>query len=211
MTNILCFGDSNTHGSNPEKFVRYERNQRWTGILQQMLGSSYYVIEEGLGGRTTVFDDINIIGASGINYIEPCIMSHKPLDLLIIMLGTNDTKECINVSPNEINDGLIKLVNRVKSLPQCFRDGNVNILIICPTPILNNIYNIEFGAVMGRGCSEKSYELANKYRDTAKSLNCHYLNAGEYIKCSDIDCVHLSSESHRILGNVIHKKVLDII
>ena len=88
--NILCFGDSNTHGYNSKTGGRFTVEERWTKLLQRKLGDDYYVIEEGLSGRTTSFDDPVFEGLSGLNAIYPCMMTHEPLDLVIIMLGTND-------------------------------------------------------------------------------------------------------------------------
>ncbi len=96
---IVCFGDSNTHGycADPKDTEthadRFSENERWTCLLQKALGDEYYVIEEGLSGRTTVFDDALHEKMSGLDSIYSCLMSHEPVDLLIIMLGTNDCKE----------------------------------------------------------------------------------------------------------------------
>lgn len=207
MINILCFGDSNTHGSNPKNLTRYKKDERWTGILQEKLGSNYYIIEEGLSGRTTIFDDDEMEGRAGINYIYPCLMSHKPIDLLIMMLGTNDTKECFNKSVLDINDGLIEIINKAKSLECSFRNGMPNILIVCPTPILQNVGNSSFNEIMGNGCSEKSFNLHYEFEKTAKKLGCHYINAGDYIKASDIDCVHLELDAHKILADILYQKI----
>ena len=106
--NILCFGDSNTHGYNPKDTTRFEKNIRWTGILQNLLGEKDYVIEEGLSGRTTVFEDPINEGLCGLNYIVPCLMTHEPVDLLIIMLGTNDTKERFGANADVISLGLTR-------------------------------------------------------------------------------------------------------
>ena len=92
MINILCYGDSNTFGSIPKENKRYSINERWTGRLQNILGNDYRIIEEGLGGRTTVFDDPFEPGRNGIAYIEIALETHKPLDLIILALGTNDVK-----------------------------------------------------------------------------------------------------------------------
>lgn len=211
MKNILCFGDSNTHGSNPDGLIRYNKNERWTGILQNILGyNEYYVIEEGLGGRTTIFNDDIIKYSSGIEYVSGCLMSHKPIDLMIIMLGTNDTKECFNANAYRIGMGLSNLIKEVKLFDMAFRYNNPNILIICPPPILPQIYENSFGEIMGSGCCEKSNELHNHFMKIAKEFDCYYINAGEFVSPSDVDCVHLSAKSHNILANVIYNKINSI-
>ena len=88
---IVCFGDSNTHGYCAMNDGRFDENERWTCFLQKNLGEDYLVLEEGLSGRTTCFNDPLFEGLSGLDYIYPCLMSHEPVDLLVIMLGTNDT------------------------------------------------------------------------------------------------------------------------
>ena len=100
MWEILCYGDSNTWGYNPSTKERYDRYERWTGILQFTLGDEYHVIEEGLNGRTTVWDEpIEGEYKNGKTYLVSCLESHKPLDLVIIMLGTNDLKKRFSVTP----------------------------------------------------------------------------------------------------------------
>ena len=101
--NILCFGDSNTWGFPPDCGARYDRETRWPGVLQQQLGEDYYVIEEGLPGRNTVWDDPVEGGKNGLKQLVPLIHSHMPLDLLIIMLGTTDFKNRFSVSPRDIS------------------------------------------------------------------------------------------------------------
>ena len=114
--NILCFGDSNTHGYNSKTGGRFTVEERWTKLLQRKLGDDYYVIEEGLSGRTTSFDDPVFEGLSGLNAIYPCMMTHEPLDLVIIMLGTNDTKTAV---AGEMGD---KCVERSRALAKEFKD-----------------------------------------------------------------------------------------
>ncbi|MBQ4416282.1 MAG: acylhydrolase, partial [Butyrivibrio sp.] len=90
---ILCFGDSLTWGYDPVKQNRIDEDSRWTGVLQNLLGDGYRVIEEGQNGRTIATDDPAEGEKNGLRYVIPCIESHKPLDLMIVMLGTNDLKK----------------------------------------------------------------------------------------------------------------------
>ena len=99
---IVCFGDSNTHGYCAMNDGRFDENERWTCFLQKNLGEDYLVLEEGLSGRTTCFNDPLFEGLSGLDYIYPCLMSHEPVDLLVIMLGTNDTKERFGFKADEM-------------------------------------------------------------------------------------------------------------
>ena len=101
---IICFGDSNTHGYNSKTMGRFSEDERWTKLLGKYLGEEYDVVEEGLEGRTACFDDPLFEGLCGFHYLYPCLMTHKPVDLLIIMLGTNELKTTYNKSIEEIGD-----------------------------------------------------------------------------------------------------------
>lgn len=126
---IVCFGDSNTHGYCAETNGRFDEMKRWTGLLQKKLGEEYLICEEGLNGRTSSFQDPLSEGLAGLDYILPCLLSHEPVDLLILMLGTNDTKERFSVSPECIVQGLLPgsrksskcrmLERRKKQYPDC--------------------------------------------------------------------------------------------
>src|SRR5512143_1112361 len=110
MQTILCFGDSNTWGYNPETAERYPPDVRWTGVLQQKLGAQYRVIEEGLNGRTTVWDDPVQPGRNGRIYLGPCLESHRPLDAVVLFLGLNDLKVRFSATAEDIAKGAGALV-----------------------------------------------------------------------------------------------------
>lgn len=156
---IVCFGDSNTYGYNSETDGRFTEKERWTCLLGEFLGKDYYILEEGLSGRTTVFDDPLFEGLNGLSSIFSCLMSHEPVDLLIIMLGTNDVKERFHVNAENIAKGLERLVNRALSVTDAWRQ-KPNILIIAPVPIAESYFYTFVKNEMGTGCAEKSKELA---------------------------------------------------
>lgn len=112
--NILCFGDSNTWGYKPDKSGRYDENIRWTGLLQKKLGSGYHIIEEGLCGRTTVFQDELREGRRGLDLIGVTVEMHNPIDLMIIMLGTNDCKTRYKASASVIAKGLDQVIRKAR-------------------------------------------------------------------------------------------------
>ncbi|MCC8065588.1 MAG: GDSL-type esterase/lipase family protein, partial [Clostridiales bacterium] len=116
MKRIVCFGDSNTWGYDAVTDGRYGEC-RWTRVLGSLLGDGYEIIEEGLCGRTTVFDDPLNEGMNGLSYLYPCLMSHSLFDSLVIMLGTNDCKERYSATPQNIADGLKRLAEKAKLLP----------------------------------------------------------------------------------------------
>ena len=198
---ILCFGDSNTHGycADPadcaDGGVRFAEEQRWTRLLQADLGQDYLVIEEGLSGRTTCFDDPIHEGLNGLDYIYPCLKSHEAIDLLIIMLGTNDTKDRFYASAACIGLGMARLVNKAKST-DCWGGKTPNILVIAPPPIGEGMLTSSVAATMGQLCVEKSRQLADSYREQCELLNVSFLDAGA-IGCefNTVDFMHLTSRA----------------
>lgn len=209
--NIVCFGDSNTFGYNPSNGFRYDKKTRWTGVLQNLLGKNFNIIEEGLTGRTTIFDDPYLPGRCALNDIVSILDLHKPVDLLIIMLGTNDTKEIFNADANDITKGLEILVNKAISTTYNFRNNKPEILIVSPFPIKPNIVNTSWINEMGENCWKKSYKLASKYEDLANDLGCYFFDAALYGESSDLDCIHLSKETHNILAHELYNVINNIL
>ena len=119
MKTIMCYGDSNTWGFMPklempdvESKNRYPWDVRWTGKLQAMLGSDYRVLEEGLNGRTTMFDCPMEDHRNGLNDIDVALLTHAPIDLVVIMLGTNDTKIAFRMTDYIIAHGIERLIDK---------------------------------------------------------------------------------------------------
>lgn len=109
---VLCFGDSNTYGYDPARDGRYGDDERYPMVLQDLLGDGWSVVEEGLPGRTAVFDDPITEGMNGLRVITPILMSHAPLDTVTIMLGTNDSKERFGCNSYLISQGIVRLVKK---------------------------------------------------------------------------------------------------
>ena len=134
MRHILCYGDSNTWGYTPGSGERHAPDVRWTGVLRRLLGEGWEVLEEGMNGRTTVFEDPVEEGLSALPYLYPCLKSHAPVDLLVVMLGSNDTKERLNANACAIGKGLTRLVRKAQSI-DCWGEKGPNILLIAPLAI----------------------------------------------------------------------------
>ena len=202
--NVLCFGDSNTYGYSPEAPLgRFDETERWTCLLQQGLGEAYLVLEEGLPGRTTVFEDPVEEGLSALPYLYPCLMSHAPVDLLVLMLGTNDTKERLGANACAIGRGLTRLVQKARAI-DCWAAGGPNILLIAPLAIARGIERSPVALEMGAGCVEKSLRLPGQFRAAARALGCHYLDANALgLEQNQVDCMHLTRESHRVLAEAL--------
>ena len=209
---IVCFGDSNTHGycADPndcaDRGDRFNEDERWTCLLQKALGEDYLVIEEGLSGRTTVFSDPLFESMSGLDSIYSVLMSHEPVDLLIIMLGTNDTKDRLGVNAACIAIGLDRLILKAESV-LAWRGNRPNILIICPPHIGEGLYLRPEGESMGPGCPQKSRELAHYFSAVAKTRHCAFQDAEGVAEFNRVDCMHLSRKGHRQLAEKLAELV----
>lgn len=209
---ILCFGDSNTHGYNSKTGMRFSEEERWTCLLQKYLGKDYLIAEEGLEGRTACFEDPLFEGLCGFYYLYPCLMTHKPVDLLIIMLGTNDVKSRFAATPENVAKGIERLVQKAKDTPVAFRNGP-NILLITPPPIEPGYETTEVFGEMGPNCVEKTRRLAPLYEEAAKRLGIHYLDAGQVpgVDMYPYDYMHLSLEAHNNLAKELARIIPDVV
>lgn len=197
--NIMCFGDSNTYGVNPDTGARYPRKKRWTGILQELLGSGYYVIEEGIGGRTTVWEDPLADNRCGIQALPMLLDSHSPLDLVIVMLGGNDWKHRFGALPEDGAAGVEKLIKLIRSHVYGVGCTAPEILIAAPAPIGEHL---EKSPYTGFGMEAVKYSriLPELLEKTAGKYGCMYLNAGEIVYSDERDQMHLSEEAHQRLA-----------
>lgn len=208
---ILCFGDSNTHGycADPNDCadggIRFNEEERWTKLLQKALGDDYLVIEEGLSGRTTCFEDPIHEGLCGLNYIYPCLKSHEAVDLLIIMLGTNDTKDRFYASAACIGIGMARLVKKAMAT-ECWGDHKPNILVVAPPPIEEGMLSSEVSATMGKLCVEKARELAKYYKEQCDLIGCHFMDANG-CEFNKIDYMHLTKNGHAQLAEKLSQLV----
>ena len=213
---IVCFGDSNTHGycADPSDCAdggnRFNEEERWTCLLQKLLGEEYLVLEEGLGGRTTVFSDPLHEGMDAVSVAYPMLMSHEPVDLLIIMLGTNDTKERLGANAACIGIGMERLVMKAETVP-AWRGGVPHILLIAPPHIGEGLYRVPEGAAMGAGCPEKSRGLARQFAEVALRQGCAFLDAEGLAEFNTHDCMHLTRKGHSQLAGELSKLVLELI
>ncbi len=215
---ILCLGDSNTHGycADPNDCAdhgdRFNENERWTCLLQRILGDDCLVLEEGLGGRTTCFPDPLHEGMDALTYLYPCLMSHEPVDLLVIMLGTNDSKDRFHVTPKEIAIAMGRLVDKAKATP-CWGKHTPNILVVAPPPIGERIVENEvFRETMGKNCHAVTSGLAGEYAAICKQLGVHFVDAVSYgCEFNALDWTHLTRDAHRRLAEGLGELVPQLI
>ncbi len=208
MKTTLCFGDSNTWGYAPGTAERYDRDARWPGVLRASLGDGHEVIEEGHCGRTTVWDDPVEGGfKNGRRYLIPCLESHAPLDLVVLMLGTNDLKQRFAVPAADIARSAGILVDIIQTSTAGPNGAAPGILLLIPPPIgrLSELRDMFAGAL------EKSRQFSEQYRLIAAELDCPYLDTATVIRSSDTDGIHLEAPEHRALGLAVADRVREML
>jgi len=208
MKTILCYGDSNTWGANPESPGRYPREVRWPGRLQAHLGEAYYVIEEGLGGRTTVWEDPIEEHKNGKAYLLPCLDSHKPIDLVVLMLGTNDMKKRFSLSAVDISGGVERLVRIICKSDAGPGDGPPAILLLAPPPIGQMSGPV---AEMFAGAAEISGQLSTYLRQVARQYDCAFLDTTEFLQPCPTEGLHLDAAAHAELGARVAQAVTQLL
>ena len=209
---ILCFGDSNTWGYDPVASEsspfprRHAWTKRWTGVCAEALGSDYRVIEEGQNGRTTVHDDPLMPNTNGQRYLPPCLESHKPIDLVVLMLGTNDLKSKFKLSSGEIASGAGILARSILKSEAGPEGGAPQVLLVSP-PVVEDVSGLPNLAEKFAGAREKSLGFPEAYEAVAKELGCGFLNPQPLIATSKIDALHLEESEHGKLGAAIAEAV----
>jgi lysophospholipase L1-like esterase len=203
MAVIVAFGDSNTWGFDPATATRFAPAVRWTGVMAAALGPEHRVVEEGLNGRTTVFDDPIEPHRRGLDYLPPCLRSHAPLDCLIIALGCNDMKARFNVSAAEIASGAERLVGLAEAELVGPEGLPPRVLLVAPPPIAR----LTGFADMFRGAEAKSREIAERYAEVAERRGIGFVDSGQFIRCSDLDGIHYEADQHALLGRALAEAV----
>lgn len=207
LKQILCFGDSNTYGLIPGTKERYDWDTRWTGILDKKIKKKgYRVIEEGLCGRTTVFDDPLRDGRKGIEIISVILETHKPIDTVVLMLGTNDCKTMYDASAEIIGKGIERLLEKIKS-----SDPNINVLLVSPIELGNRVWEEGYDPEFNGRSVGVSKKLAEVYQRIAKERNIRFLQASRYAEPSETDREHLNEEGHKNLADAIYNKLKEAV
>lgn len=218
---ILCYGDSNTFGTigrwvkSDEPSERFDENTRWPCVLQKELGEGFRIIEEGLGGRTTIYPPEKEPWKNGESYLTPCLLSHRPLDLVILNLGSNDLHVNKSLTEDTLSEGILRLIGIVRSLPKAGRGNRpAKILVIAPVDVRKcvpggreDVYP-KFRADTGRGLSLLFPEI---YERAAREKGCFFLNAQLYAAPGEADGVHMDKDSHIRLGKAIANFIKEIV
>ena len=205
MKTILCYGDSNTWGFDPRTGDRYDHKTRWPMVLHSILNSAapddpqWWVVEEGQNGRTSCREDPVEGDRNGLRHLIPILESHKPIDIVAVMLGTNDLKPRFNPTPYDIARG-VQQVARAAQQSETGPGGTApKVLIICPaateqSPALKHLFG---------DCAELSRKLPPLYRAMAFECGAAFLDAGKHITASAVDGIHLDPQAHQKLAEAV--------
>jgi lysophospholipase L1-like esterase len=209
MPTVVCFGDSNTHGMDPVTMERFPRDVRWPGVLAAALASTADVIEEGLNGRTTLWEDPYLEGRNARPYLLPCLRSHAPVDVLVLMLGTNDLKSIFGRSAHEIAAAAGALVEVARTSGSGPGGGPPRVLLVAP-PRLGEL--TAHAEIWGFGAArETAARLPALYRIVAEVKGVAYLDAAALVGGDPLDGVHLNAHDHGVLGRAIARAVRELL
>ena len=207
MFNILFYGDSNTWGFDPRTTLRYPFHSRWTTVCAALLGDDYNCIPAGMNGRTTVFDDPLKGARNGLTGLDYELQSHKPLDLAVVMLGTNDLKY---TDASGVSAGMEELVRSILTANErfclsspVFPENRARILLVSPVLLRGHVGDRADDIA-------DSHRLADLYRALAGRYSLHFMDAAEFAVASEIDGVHLDPEDHEKLGRAMAKRIREI-
>ena len=202
MTDILCFGDSNTWGYDPKTKGRFPAQIRWTGLLKERFGEGFNVIEEGLCGRTTVYEDETRPGRKGLDAIEEFFGKKKDINAVILMLGTNDCKTYNHSSPESITKGIDSCLKVIlENVPE------EKVLLISPIHLGDKVWEEDYDPEFDPHSVIISRSLKDEYRKLAEKRRVHFLAASDYAAPSKEDREHLNEAGHMLLAGAVYEKV----
>ena len=206
---VLCYGDSNTYGYDPKTCGRYPNDKRWTTLLGEMLGGRYEVISEGLNGRTTAYDRPGAAWKNGASNLIACLGTHKPVDYVIIMLGTNDCDKELGLSAGDIADGMEALVKIVENETPALQGYVPEIIVAAPAAIQGDIEQSPFADKLTQESLQKSVEIGPLYREIAERHGVRFADATSGIEVS-ADCEHLTEAGHRQIAKLFLEVIREV-
>jgi len=201
---ILCFGDSITWGYNPKDGTRFAAEDRWPRALESALGGRVRVIEEGLNARTVATDDLARPFRNGMAMLPPLLESHAPIDMVVIMLGTNDSAPCYGLTAGRIGMNAIAMVRAINASQAGPGGVAPKTMLMAPPPLGSLSPEMSLMYSGGQGTSRG---LAAAYETVAKRFGTAYLNVADVVQVSAVDGVHLDPEAQRALGTAVGKVV----
>lgn len=207
MKRILCYGDSNTFGYRPDGLGQYDEKTRWTGLLAKALGEDFCVIENGVCGRTNALDDPRADGRNGLSTIESIMDKYSPIDLVILMLGTNDLKSFYGMTAKSIAQDCERVIEKIL-LPQYSINKPPKILLVSPILLGENILSIK--SYYDETSIKVSRLISTEYEALARDRNYYFMRAEDFAEPSPIDCEHMDEIGHKNLAAALENAVKEI-
>ena len=204
---VVCFGDSLTWGFNPVDKSRYGHDVRWTRLLQKELGDSYYVVEEGINGRTTVFEDPVRGDKNGLQQLAGIRKTHMPIDILIIMLGSNDLQDRFGLSADAIGLAMGRVLFAATQPTDDVEGRAPKVLLMAPPP-LGDFTGKEYAGVYSNAHGGvQSRRLAEVYEALAQTYGAAFFNTGTVITASEVDAIHFEAAPQAELAMAVATEV----
>ena len=203
MNKILCFGDSNVYGFNPETAKRYDENTRWTGLLQKKVQDIAILIEAGCNNRTAFSDNPMGIEYTGYKILTKYLTDD--LTTIILAVGINDTQKKYKITKQIIMDGMRNMIFNCRQY-----SPNAQIILISPNEITNHILDSNFSTLFNEVSIEKSTWFSAIYKQIADDYKCTFINLNDYVSTSEIDGLHYNSQQHKIIAEVLYKCIVGI-
>ena len=206
MKQILCFGDSNTYGYIPENGARFPYGVRWTSLLAERLKSrQVQVIEEGLCGRTTRYDDATRPARNGLKEFPAILKKHPDADTVILMLGTNDCKTLYHTTAESIGEGIRRLLEQIRAI-----DPQRRILLLSPIHLGEHVYEEAYDPEFSDWSVPLSRELPAVYERIAEEYGIAFLRASDFASPSETDQEHMTAQDHAALADAIFDALLSL-
>lgn len=200
MKRILCFGDSNTYGYNPHNGSRYDKNTRWTGVLQKLAGENYKIVEAGGNNRTAFSDNPNGIQFTGYKLLPEYLKENY--ETIILAIGINDLQIFYNPTIEEFENGIRAFVSGIVE-----KTLDSDIIILSPSHITESILKSNFRFLFDEISIEKSKKITPIYEKIAKEYNCKLLDLNKLVNTSKIDGLHYEAEEHKKIAESVIKLI----
>ncbi len=204
MKKLLCYGDSNTYGFIPKTCGRYEKSERWTGILDELL-PYFEILEEGMNNRTGFFKNPEGLKQSGGEYLPIYLQNHKDIDICLLSLGTNDAQIFYNLNEEVIRNGLQKLINDIHEV-----NLRTEILIVPPVKITPQILHSGFSMMFDEESIKRNHNTFSVFEQVANENGCAYFDFNKIVTPSEVDGLHYTKESHQIIAQHLSEFVKTI-
>ena len=205
MKKILCYGDSNTFGFNPKNGGRYDKTTRWSGILSDLLKEKYEVIEEGMNNRTGFFKNPEGLKQSGGEYLSIYLQNHKDIDICLLSLGTNDALIFYPLDKTSTEKGLQNLTSEIIKT-----NFKTKVVIIPPVKITKDLLHSGFAVIFNKDSIKKIQNTFPAFEEFAKANNYYYFDFNKFTSPSQIDGIHYTKESHKIIAAKLAEFILTI-